>query len=111
MEASVLRGTLASWTPQEKTPQEKKIGRISYAVPPQSVREFIEQREDATTRAERMGLPGMIADLREQLCQVEATIRIFKRLEAAKYRRLVRPAHRVPAWTTPRRSNRPSASV
>jgi hypothetical protein len=104
--ASVLRGTLAS-----STPQEKNFGRIGKTVPPQTVREFIERRGDAAARAERMGLPGMIEDLREQLAQVEASIRVFKRLEAAKYRGLVRPALRVPSWATSGRIHRPSSSV
>jgi hypothetical protein len=111
MEASGLRETPASWLPQEETPLGKNFGRISQNMPPRSVREFIEYREDPAARAERMGLPGMIEDLREQLCQVEATIRIFKRLEAAKYRGLAHPGRRTPAWTTPRRINRPSSSV
>jgi hypothetical protein len=110
-EASVLRGTPASCVPQEETPQGKKTARISHTVPPQSVLEFIQGREDPATRAERMGLPGMIEDLREQLAQVEASIRVFKRLEAAKYRGLVRPAPRVPSWATSGRIHRPSSSV
>src|ERR1700678_3867927 len=103
--ACVLRETPASCTPQEEKP-----GGISQTVPPQTVREFIERREDAATRAERMGLPKMIEDLREQLCQVEATIRIFRRLEAAKYRGLPRPAHKATTWTTTGRTNCPSSS-
>jgi hypothetical protein len=111
MEGSGLRETVASRMPQGKTLQEKRTGRISQIVPNESVREFIEHREDPAARAERMGLPGMIEDLRERLCQVEATIRIFKRLEASKCRGLVHPSRRHPAWTTPRRINRPSSSV
>jgi hypothetical protein len=98
-------------TPASSTPQEEKHGCIRQTVPPQSVREFIERREDAATRAERMGLPKMIEDLREQLCQVEATIRIFRRMEAAKHRGPARPAHKAPTWTTTGRTNHPSSSV
>jgi hypothetical protein len=110
-EVSGLHETLASRMAQQKTPQEKKTVRIGQTVPSQSVREFIEHREDPAARAERMGLPGMIEDLRERLCQVEATIRIFKRLEASKCRGLANPARRPSAWTTPRRINQPSSSV
>jgi hypothetical protein len=101
--------TLHSATPPEQS-REKELQRKRLTAPPVSVRDFLEHRESAAGRTERKDLARMIEDLREQLLRVEATIRIFRRMEASERRASARPASRPAPWTTPRRAgNRPSS--
>jgi hypothetical protein len=60
--------------PQHKT---DRLGQMS-----PSVREFIERRNGAGGT----DLPGLLDHLRKQLETVNATIRIFKRIEARRHR-------------------------